>query len=187
MGVCAAAGKTIEVERLLAEAEADVSELVDIVSYNIVVKAYTLHRDYPNAVKVLARMRARGLEPNSITYNSLIDAAARTGEAAAAWEFYQDMAARGFQGDKYTCSILIKTLSPNPTGDRIRRCLDLLRVAFKGTNTPAQSSSRPCRRIQRGIASVGVWIYCAWLSRGQIHLLNPHQDPVAESNGGSHP
>jgi len=130
MGICAAAGRAIEVERLLAEAEADASQLIlaDTVSYNIVLKAYTLHRDYPNAVKVLARMRERGLEPNSITYNSLIDAAARTDEAAAAWDFYRDMTARGFHGDKYTCSILIKTLSPNPTADRIRKCLDLLRV-----------------------------------------------------------
>merc|ERR1719325_526031 len=128
MGICAAAGKAIEVERLLAEAEAAVTELADVVSYNIVVKAYTLHADYPNAVKVLARMRARRLEPNNITYNSVIDAAARAGEAVAAWELYQDMVACGIQADRYTCSILIKTLSPNPTGDRIRKCLDLLSV-----------------------------------------------------------
>jgi len=129
MGICAAAGMATEVEQLLAEAEADVSELVltDAVSYNTVIKAYAQCGDYPSAVKVLMRMRARGLEPNNITYNSLIDAAARTGEADSAWEFYQDMVTFGLPGDKYTCSILIKTLSPNPTSDRIRKCLDLLR------------------------------------------------------------
>jgi len=92
-----------------------------------VIKAYAQCRDYPNAVKVQIRMRKRGLEPNAITYNSLIHAAARTGDAVAAWEFYQDMVTYGFRGDKYTCSILIKTLSPIPTGNRIRKCLDLLR------------------------------------------------------------
>jgi len=129
MGVCAAAGKAEEVEQLLAEAEADVSKLLltDVVSYNTVVKAYALRGDLPDAVSVLTRMRARGLEPNAITYNSLVDAAARKGDAAAAWEFYQEMVGCGFPGDKYTCSILIKTLSPNPTGDHIRKCLDLLR------------------------------------------------------------
>jgi pentatricopeptide repeat protein len=129
MGICAAAGMASKVEELLAEAEADFSQpvLTDVVSYNTVMKAYALCGDYPSAVKVLMRMRTRGLEPNNITYNSLLDTAARTGEAAAAWEFYQDMAACGFQGDKCTCSILIKTLSPNPTGDRILKCLDLLR------------------------------------------------------------
>jgi len=71
-------------------------------------------------------MRTRGVEPNVITYNSLIDAAASKGEAGAAWEFYRDMVKCGFPGDKFTCSILIKTLWPNPTGDCIRKCLDLL-------------------------------------------------------------
>mmetsp|Transcript_117026 Transcript_117026/g.233205 ORF Transcript_117026/g.233205 Transcript_117026/m.233205 type:complete len:613 (-) Transcript_117026:188-2026(-) len=129
MMTCAVAGKVNEVEQLLADAETGVSEFVlpDIVSYNTVMKAYATRGDYRNAGKVLMRMRKRGLEPNAITYNTLIDAAALTGEAVAAWEFYQDMIRFGFPGDKYTCSILIKTLSPNPTGDRIRKCLDLLR------------------------------------------------------------
>jgi len=128
-GICAAAGMASEVEKVLAEAEADVSEFVlpDVVSYNTLMKAYAQCRDYPNAVKVLVRMRVHGLEPNNITYNSLIDAAACMGKAAAAWEFYQDMVTCGIPGDKYTCSILIKTLSPNPTGDRISKCLDILR------------------------------------------------------------
>jgi len=128
MGICASAGMPHEVEQLLAEAEAGDSVFVlpDVVSYNTLVKAYGLHGHFPNAVEVLSRMRARGLEANAITYNSLIDAAARTGEAAAAWEFYQEMVKQGFPGDKYTCSILTKTLSPNPTCDRIRMCLDLV-------------------------------------------------------------
>lgn len=128
MGICAAAGMPNEVEQLLAEAEADVSEpgLTDVVSYNTLMKAHALSGDYHDVVKVLERMLVRGLEPNAITYNSLIDAAAREGEAIVAWEFYHDMVMCGFAGDKYTCSILIKTLSQNPTGDRISKCLDLL-------------------------------------------------------------
>jgi pentatricopeptide repeat protein len=127
MGICAAAGMASEVEQLLAEADFLDPVLVDTVSYNTVIKAYAQCRDYTNAVKVLNRMRAQGVDPNNITYNTLIDAAARTRGAAAAWDFYQDMVTSGFPGDKYTCSILIKTLSLNPTGDRIRKCLDLLR------------------------------------------------------------
>jgi len=128
MGICAAAGVASEVERLLGEAETVYSELVltDAVSYNTVIKAYAQSGNYPKAAEVLMRMRTRGLEPSAITYNSLIYAAARTGEAVAAWELYHKMVAHGFPGDKYSCSILVKTLSPRPTGDRIHKCLDLL-------------------------------------------------------------
>jgi pentatricopeptide repeat protein len=154
MGICAAAGMASEVEQLLAEAEAVAPELViDAVSYNTVMKAYAQCGDYPNAVKVLMRMRARGLQPNAITYNSLIDAAARTGEAAAAWEFYRDMVTGGFPGDKYTCSILIKTLSPSPTGDRIRKCLDLLREV--GTKCDLKLRTRLYHHILEAALELG--------------------------------
>jgi len=174
MGICAAAGMATEVEQLLAEAQADVSELIvtDVVSYNIVLKAYMLQGDCPNAIKVLMRMRTRGLEPTAITYNSLVDAAARAGEAVAAWKFYQEMVECGFPGDKYTCSILIKTLSPNPTGDHIRKCLDLLREV--GTTCELKLRTRLYHSVIEAALQLGdSTILIRSFSQSRLHRVRP--------------
>jgi len=141
MRICAAAGMANEVEQLLSEAEADVSEstvqpvaaqtslripCIDIASYNTAINVHAIRGDYPAAVKVLMRIHTHGLKPNVVTYHALIDAAACAGKAATAWEVYEDMISCGLPHDKNTCSILVKTLSPNPTGDCIHKFLDLL-------------------------------------------------------------
>lgn len=115
------------VEELLAEADDYRPPIADVVSYNTLVKCYAQHNDFDEAARVIQRMRGRGLKPNAITFNSVMDAAVRSQKSASAWEILQDMRSSGLSPDKYTCSIMVKGLSQNPTSIHVQSALDLLR------------------------------------------------------------
>lgn len=115
------------VEALLAEADSYNPPITDVVSYNTVAKCYAQHNDYDGAKAVILRIRRRGLRPNAITFNSVMDAAVRSRRTAEAWDLLKEMRSAGLRPDKYTCSILIKGLSCHPTPGQVQSALDLLR------------------------------------------------------------
>mmetsp|Transcript_91179 Transcript_91179/g.212120 ORF Transcript_91179/g.212120 Transcript_91179/m.212120 type:complete len:512 (+) Transcript_91179:144-1679(+) len=114
------------VEALLAEADGFQPPITDVVSYNTVAKCYAQHNDFDGAAAVIARIRRRGLKPNAITFNSVMDAAVRGRRTTEAWDLLKEMRASGLRPDKYTCSILVKGLSHEPTPAQVQNALDLL-------------------------------------------------------------
>jgi len=113
-------------EALLAEAESYDPPITDVVSYNTMAKCYAQHNDFDGARGVIHRLRRRGLAPNAITFNSVMDGAVRSRRAAEAWEVLEDMRASGLTPDKYTCSILVKGLGQETPPGQIQTALALL-------------------------------------------------------------
>mmetsp|Transcript_9795 Transcript_9795/g.27635 ORF Transcript_9795/g.27635 Transcript_9795/m.27635 type:complete len:496 (-) Transcript_9795:88-1575(-) len=114
------------VEALLTEADSYDPPITDVVSYNTLAKCYVQQSDFDGAREVVLRMRRRGLRPNAITFNSVMDAAVRSHRTAEAWEVLKDMRTAGLRPDKYTCSILVKGLVHQPLPGHIQNALDLL-------------------------------------------------------------
>jgi len=122
-----AADELIGIEELLGEAETLEPPLVDVVTYNTVIKGYARQNCAAKAVETMARMRRSGLRPNSITYNTVLDAAVRDGDSAtSAWDLLEEMRLAGLQPDKFTCSIMVKGLSRSPSLEGAVKCADLL-------------------------------------------------------------
>lgn len=122
-----AADQVLVVEELLAEADAAEPPISDAVSYNTLVKCYAQHNDFPAALAVIGRMRARGLTPNAITFNSVMDAAVRCHRSNEPWNLIKEMRKSGLEPDKFTCSILVKCVMQDPTVAHVHVCLQILR------------------------------------------------------------
>merc|ERR1719401_2089420 len=71
-------------------------------------------------------MRARGLRPNAITYNTAMDSAVRAARNELAWGLLKEMREAKLVPDKFSCSILIKGLAKSPGANHILAALDLL-------------------------------------------------------------
>jgi pentatricopeptide repeat protein len=115
-----------EVEQLLTEAEEYKPPILDLISYNTIAKGYAQRNDAKGAVGVIDRMRARGIAPNSITFNTAMDAAAGGPHTDIAWGLLEEMRQSGMRPDKFTCSVLVKVLSRSPRPDKIVSALSLL-------------------------------------------------------------
>eukprot|EP00408_Alexandrium_pacificum_P003122 CAMPEP_0171207988 /NCGR_PEP_ID=MMETSP0790-20130122/27857_1 /TAXON_ID=2925 /ORGANISM="Alexandrium catenella, Strain OF101" /LENGTH=506 /DNA_ID=CAMNT_0011673571 /DNA_START=117 /DNA_END=1637 /DNA_ORIENTATION=- len=114
------------VEALVAEMAGQRRSVLDIVSYNILVKGYAQRNDFENVMEVANRMRERGLVPSSITFNSIMDAAVRSHRITELWALLSEMRSTGLRPDKYTASILVKSLSASPQPLRIEGALQVL-------------------------------------------------------------
>lgn len=125
------AGQIDSVEGLLAEADGYKPPITDVVSYNTVAKCYAQHNDLDGAKSVIARIWQRGLKPNAITFNSVMDAAVRSRRSAEAWDLLKEMRRAGLRPDKYTCSILVKGLVHEATPQQVRNAIDLLHEVDK--------------------------------------------------------
>lgn len=116
-----------EMEKLLGEVEGMIPPIIDVVSYNTMVKGYAQRGDVDGAFSAIDRLRQRGLTPNAITFNTAIDAAVRASRHTEAWALVQDMENSGIRPDKFTCSILAKGLSKKITPQHIRCLLNLIK------------------------------------------------------------
>jgi len=88
-----------------------VTGYVDTISYNTLLKGMGAGATgLTDAGMVLAEMRTLSLQPNQITYNSLINYAISSGDVAAAWGFVSNMEEEGVPVDNFTCSIMMKSL-----------------------------------------------------------------------------
>merc|ERR550532_1053821 len=115
-----------ESEQLLAEVDMPESRVADVVSYNTLIKGHAQNNDFGGAAGVLKKMRENGVQPNSITFNSAMDAAVRGQEGAAAWHLLESMRRAGIRPDKCTATILVKDLSRDQTPTKLREALRLM-------------------------------------------------------------
>merc|ERR1719398_535706 len=75
---------------------------------------------------VLAEMRQFGLQPNQITYNSLINFAISCGDVKQAWSFIKNMEEESIPVDNFTCSIMMKGLRHSSQPSDVDRTLSLI-------------------------------------------------------------
>jgi len=114
------------VEQLVAEASAKKPPICDVVSYNTLLKGYAQRGRADAALKAIEQMHSLGLAPNAITFHTAMDAAVRAGRNADAWGLFADFQSAGLVPDKFTCSIMVKTLSVGATEAQVSSMLELL-------------------------------------------------------------
>lgn len=131
LSTCVNAGKVDDASTLAFEFAAKDRTLVDVISFNTVVKGLAQQGRFDDALKILDRMSEQipPVTPNAVTFNTVMDAAVRGGKLREAWRVLQSMKKVGLTPDKYTCSILVKGLKdPNspPSKELIEDCLELV-------------------------------------------------------------
>merc|ERR1719478_807462 len=100
--------------------------VVDVVSYNTMVKAYLAWGQVQEAQALLQEMSRRGLPPNKVTYNELLNARVMAKDRRGMWSLIEDMEASGVAPSPATCSILLKSLTVNSLGSDVARTMALL-------------------------------------------------------------
>jgi len=85
--------------------------VVDVVSFNIVLKLYLHNNQHDKAQQLLKEMCDCGLQANHITYNEMLNAKVVAGDRRGAWELVQEMKARDLRPSSVTCSIILKSLN----------------------------------------------------------------------------
>mmetsp|Transcript_57636 Transcript_57636/g.122582 ORF Transcript_57636/g.122582 Transcript_57636/m.122582 type:complete len:1029 (-) Transcript_57636:200-3286(-) len=109
-----------EAERIMQEALG--AQMADIVTYNTMIKAHLQSGGIRQARRLVERMRQNGLEPNTVTFNELIDASVRSAPHEV-WPLIEEMKAAGLQPNHVTCSILLKGISRNSPPADVERAL----------------------------------------------------------------
>jgi len=135
-----AAGKMEATEALLHEVATDMrlqltgkatnAEIVDVISYNTVLKGYAHQKIADRALKILDLMFERGLKPNGITFNTVMDSVVRGSQPDDAWKVLGWMQEAGIQPDKFTCTIMLKGLHEDSTPKQLSMVIDMIQRAL---------------------------------------------------------
>lgn len=128
LATCVHSEQTERAEELLLEmqGEGGARKILDVVSFNTVIKGYAQKGEFEKALATLEQMSGHALQPNMITFNTVMDAAVRCKRPTEAWRVLKSMRDSGLSPDKYSCSILVKGLHAGSTPEQIRDCLGLL-------------------------------------------------------------
>lgn len=118
----AAAGEFDATKALLKE----FSRIVDVISYNTVLKGFAQQKDADGAIDLLNEMSLAGVKPTAITFNTIMDAAVRSSRVADAWRVLARMRDAGLSPDKFTCTTLLKGLQDGTTSAQLSVILDFL-------------------------------------------------------------
>jgi len=100
-------------------------EFVDVISYNTLLKGARSTGPL-DAMSILEDMRSRNLQPNQVTYNSLINACVSKHDMPAAWRFVEEMERNHVEVDNFTCSIMMKGLKFSSSKDDVDKTLTLI-------------------------------------------------------------
>jgi len=128
LATCVNADLLDQAESLLEEMQGRDPPVVDVVSYNTVIKGHAQKGHMKKALNCLEKMPAHGLKPNMITFNTVMDSAVRCKQPAQAWRVLSVMRDAGHRPDKYTCSILVKGLHDGASEEQIKECFSLLQT-----------------------------------------------------------
>ncbi len=88
--------------------------LPDVITYNIYMKGIGEAVKAGESARtemvqdLLAEMQARGVRPDSVTFNTILDLYATGGNGAGVWEYLEKMRQCGVSPDDYTFSIVLK-------------------------------------------------------------------------------
>merc|ERR1719453_1600855 len=123
LDVCVKCGDAAAVRRLFAKMKA--TGYIDVISFNILLKD-TSAASIQNTDEVLDDMKALGLSPNQITYNSLVNACVSRGNTSLAWKYVSLMKLDGIPLDSFTCSIMMKGLKHSSNREDVDQTLNLI-------------------------------------------------------------
>merc|ERR1719207_454673 len=100
--------------------------LVDVVSYNTLLKAYLRNNQIAKARGLLDEMHSVGIPANQVTYNEMLNALVSVKDRKGMWGLVSDMDAQGMRPNSVTCSIILKSLAGHRAPQDIRRAMELI-------------------------------------------------------------
>lgn len=129
---CLVCGDILAAKNFTSEAIAAGS--ADITTYNTLVKIHLRSGSFQEAQSVIIDMRAARIEPNTTTFNELLDAAVSK-NSTDVWRIVDEMEAAHVKPNQITCSIVLKSVQSAPHSkhyldkalallDKITECMD---------------------------------------------------------------
>merc|ERR1719214_142469 len=100
--------------------------LVDVVSYNTLLKAYLKQGQIVKARKLLGEMAENNIQANQVTYNEMLNALVSTKDRKEMWALVREMNAIGMKPNSVTCSIILKSLTAHSATDDVRQAMALI-------------------------------------------------------------
>merc|ERR1719199_85352 len=100
--------------------------LVDVVSYNTLLKAYLKQGQIVKARKLLSEMAESDIEANQVTYNEMLNALVTTKDRKEMWALVREMNSIGMRPNSVTCSIILKSLTAHSATDDVRQAMALI-------------------------------------------------------------
>merc|ERR1719482_1673006 len=100
--------------------------LVDVVSYNTLLKAYLKQGQIVKARKLLAEMSENNIQANQVTYNEMLNALVTTKDRKEMWALVREMNSMGMRPNSVTCSIILKSLTAHSASDDVRQAMALI-------------------------------------------------------------
>merc|ERR1719421_319204 len=100
--------------------------LVDVVSYNTLLKAYLKQGQIVKARKLLTEMAENNIQANQVTYNEMLNALVTTKDRQEMWALVREMNAIGMRPNSVTCSIILKSLTAHSAPDDVRQAMALI-------------------------------------------------------------
>merc|ERR1719453_1827456 len=83
-------------------------QVPDLITYSTVIKGYCVQGDLEQAVQLFTLMRKRGIQPDQVLFNSLLDGCAKKQMTLVSEQILSDMQASGVAPSCTTLSILVK-------------------------------------------------------------------------------
>merc|ERR1740138_463414 len=100
--------------------------LVDVVSYNTLLKAYLKQGQIVKARKLLTEMSESDIQANQVTYNEMLNALVTTKDRKEMWALVREMSTIGMRPNSVTCSIILKSLTAHSATDDVRQAMSLI-------------------------------------------------------------
>merc|ERR1719281_2061937 len=100
--------------------------LVDVVSYNTLLKAYLKQGQIVKARKLLAEMAESNIEANQVTYNEMLNALVAVKDRHEMWALVREMNSMGMRPNSVTCSIILKSLTAHSAPEDVRQAMSLI-------------------------------------------------------------
>jgi len=98
----------------------------DIVSFNIMLRAFLDAGEHDKAKALLQEMANHGLSANKVTLNELLGDRVKAGDRAGMWRVVDEMRNSGFGITNVACSLLLKSLSEGTPRQEVKKTLALL-------------------------------------------------------------
>merc|ERR1719261_2205057 len=100
--------------------------LVDVVSYNTLLKAYLKQGQILKARKLLGEMAESDIKANEVTYNEMLNALVNVKDRHEMWALVREMNSMGMRPNSVTCSIILKSLTAHSAPDDVRQAMALI-------------------------------------------------------------
>merc|ERR1719375_2548737 len=100
--------------------------LVDVVSYNTLLKAYLKQGQIVKARKLLSEMAESDIQANQVTYNEMLNALVTVKDRHEMWALVREMNSMGMRPNSVTCSIILKSLTAHSAPEDVRQAMALI-------------------------------------------------------------